>query len=377
MLQHLLDEAKAAGFIKPVVVIGHKAGDVRKFLKGKAVAVIQKRQLGTADAVKVARRELSRFDDIVVLYGDVPLVRRETLRSLIREHRSSGSSCTVLAVDMDDPSGYGRIIRDYSGGVKAIIEDKEAAEDEKKIREINVGIYCFRRHDLYRVINKIRRSKVKKEFYLTDIIAILISEGKRVSAFKTDDADESIGINSRAELAKAFSILNKRVVEKLMRGSVTVLDPATTFISPDAKIGKDTVIYPFTVIDRDVVIGRRCEIGPFCRLRPGTVIEDAAEVGNFVEIVRSTLRSRAKAKHLTYLGDAVVGRDTKVVGEAEARHAILKMLQSLSKMERHNTGLFYAWYEATEETPSVTDNYVPVVDNANLIFPGTELNIPD
>ncbi len=312
ILQHVLDTASACGFEKPVVVIGRKAGETESFLKGKARTVVQEKQLGTADAVKVAKKELSGFDDIAVLYGDVPLVKKGTLRSLIRQHKASASSCTVLTVDMDDPSGYGRIIRGISGGVKAIVEDKEAVADEKRVREINVGLYCFDRKDLFEAISRVQKSKVKKEFYLTDVIEILLEDGRKVSAFKTDDPGESIGMNSRADLAKAYSVLGRRKVAELIKGSVTVLDPATTFISPDAKIGKDTVIYPFTFIEKDVVIGKRCAIGPFCRLRPGTTIDDDAEIGNFVEIVRSKIGSKSKAKHLTYLGDTVVGKGANV-----------------------------------------------------------------
>jgi bifunctional UDP-N-acetylglucosamine pyrophosphorylase/glucosamine-1-phosphate N-acetyltransferase len=312
VLRHVLDAASACGFVKPVVVIGRKAEEIERFLDGQARPVVQGRQLGTADAVKSAKKELSRFDDIAVLYGDVPLVKKETLRSLIKQHKASASSCTVLTVDMDDPSGYGRIIRGISGGVKAIVEDKETTAEEKRVREINVGLYCFDRKDLFEVIDRVRRSKVKKEFYLTDVIAILLEDGRKVSAFKTDDPGESIGMNSRADLAKAYSILNRRKIKELTGGSVTILDPATTFISPDAKIGKDTVVYPFTVIEKDVVIGKRCAIGPFCRLRPGTTIDDDAEIGNFVEVVRSKIGSKSKAKHLTYLGDTVVGKGTNV-----------------------------------------------------------------
>ncbi len=312
ILQHVLDTASACGFEKPVVVIGHKAGETERFLKGKARTVVQEKQLGTADAVKVAKKELSGFDDIAVLYGDVPLVKIGTLRFLMKQHKASASSCTVLTVDMDDPSGYGRIIRGISGGVKAIVEDKEAVADEKRVREINVGLYCFDRKDLFEAISRVQKSKVKKEFYLTDVIEILLEDGRKVSAFKTDDPGESIGMNSRADLAKAYSVLGRRKVAELIKGSVTVLDPATTFISPDAKIGKDTVIYPFTFIEKDVVIGKRCAIGPFCRLRPGTTIDDDAEIGNFVEIVRSKIGSKSKAKHLTYLGDTVVGKGANV-----------------------------------------------------------------
>ncbi|MDD4879528.1 MAG: NTP transferase domain-containing protein [Candidatus Omnitrophica bacterium] len=312
ILQHVLDAASACGFEKPAVVISRSAGEIGRFLKGKARPVIQEKQLGTADAVKSAKKELSRFDDIAVLYGDVPLVKKETLRSLIKQHKASASSCTVLTVEMEDPSGYGRIVRGISGGVEAIIEDKEATEEEKRVREINVGLYCFDRKDLFEAIDRVRESKAKKEFYLTDVIAILLEDGRKVAAFKTDDPDESIGMNSRADLAKAYSILNQRKIKELTGGSVTVLDPATTFISPEAKIGRDTVIYPFTFIEKDVVIGKHCSIGPFCRLRPGTTIGDGAEIGNFVEVVRSKVGSKSKAKHLTYLGDTVVGKGANV-----------------------------------------------------------------
>ncbi len=309
ILQHVLETAGSAGFKRPVVVIGHKAGEVERFLKGQgAVAVVQKSQLGTADAVKCAEKSLSAYDDIVVLYGDVPLVRTKTLRSLIGFHKMSRASCTVLTVDMEDPSGYGRIIRGISGDIEAIIEEKEASAEEARIKEINVGLYCFDRRELFSAMKKIRRSKVKKEFYLTDAIEILISGGKSVKAYKTDDPDESIGMNTRADLAKAYSIISRRKAEELNKGCVTVLDPLTTFISPDARIGRDTVIYPFTVIEKDVKIGKGCSVGPFCRLRPGTVLEDGAEAGNFVEITRSRLGKGVKAKHLTYLGDSIVGK---------------------------------------------------------------------
>lgn len=312
ILQNLLDIARSVGFSKPVVVIGHKAGEVERFLKGKATAVIQKRQLGTGDAVKVAKHNLSRFKDILVLYGDTPLIKPETLRSLIRQHKKSGSSCTVLTARMEDPSGYGRVVRGASGEVISIVEEKEASAQDRRIREINVGAYCFKSSDLFSAIERIKRSSIKKEYYLTDLIEILLDEGKRVDAVLTDDANEALGINSRAELAKSFSILNKRTIDKLTKGSVTVLDPATTFISPDAKIGKDTAILPFVVIENNVRIGRRCLIGPFCRLRPGTVLGDGVEIGNFVELVRTRVKSGTKAKHLTYLGDAVVGKDVNV-----------------------------------------------------------------
>ena len=312
ILQNLLDAVAEVGFRRPAVVIGYKSGKVRNFLRDKAIAVIQRKQLGTADAVKVGKKYLSRFKDILVLYGDVPLVKAGTIRSLIKEHRTSGASCTLLTVFVDDPAGYGRIVRGSSDEVRGIVEEKEAGEEEKRIREINVGLYCFNRRDLFEAIKKVGRSKVKKEYYLTDLIEILISEGKKVSAVLTDDTDETMGINSREGLSRAFLALNKRMIKKLTESSVTVMDPSTVYISPDAKIGKDTVIYPFVVIEKNVKVGKRCSIGPFCRLRSGTVLEDDIEIGNFVEVVRSKVKSKSKAKHLTYLGDCVVGREVNI-----------------------------------------------------------------
>ncbi len=312
ILQNLLDAVAEAGFRDPVVVIGHKAGEVRDFLRDKAIAVVQRRQLGTADAVKAGKKYLSRFKDILVLYGDVPLVKAGTIRSLVKEHKASGAACTLLTVNVDDPSGYGRIVRGSSGEVRGIVEDKEAGEEERRIREINVGLYCFGRRDLFEAVKKVGKSKVKKEYYLTDLIEILISDGRKVSAVRTDDTDETMGINSREDLSRAFLALNKRTIKKLTENSVTVMDPLTAYISPDAKIGKDTVVYPFVVIEKNVKVGKRCSIGPFCRLRSGTVLEDDIEIGNFVEVVRSKVKAKSKAKHLTYLGDCLVGREVNI-----------------------------------------------------------------
>jgi bifunctional UDP-N-acetylglucosamine pyrophosphorylase / glucosamine-1-phosphate N-acetyltransferase len=312
ILQNLLDVVGCLGFRKPVVVIGHKAGEIRSFLRDKAITVVQSRQLGTADAVKSGKKHLSRFKDILVLYGDVPLVKAGTIKSLIKKHRASGAACTLLTVFMSNPFGYGRIVRGRSENVKAIVEENEAVEKEKRIREINVGLYCFKQRDLFEAIKRVGMSKVKKEYYLTDLIGILISDGKKVSAVVTDDADEAMGINSREDLSRAFLALNKRMIKKQTENSVTVMDPSTAYISPDAKIGKDTVVYPFVVIEKNVKIGKRCSIGPFCRLRPGTVLEDDIEIGNFVEIARSKVKAKSKAKHLTYLGDCVVGREANI-----------------------------------------------------------------
>lgn len=312
ILQYILDAVNSAGVGRPVVVIGHKANEVKKFLKDKAKVVFQKRRLGTADAVKVAKSALSPSKDILVLYGDVPLIKSETIRSLIKEHRSSGASCTLLVARLSDPAAYGRIVRDSSGNIEGIVEEKEATPEQKRIDEINVGVYCFKRSELFDAIQKVKKSKVKKEYYLTDLIAIFTAEDKKISSVETNDPNEAIGINSREDLAKVFSVLKERTINKLLNEAVTILDPQTTFIAPDAKIGRDTVVYPFVIIERNVKIGEKCSVGPFCRVRTGTVLEDKVELGNFVEVVRSRIKSGSKAKHLTYLGDAFIGKDVNV-----------------------------------------------------------------
>lgn len=312
ILQYILDAVKAVGINRPVVVIGHKANEVKNFLKGKAKVVFQNRQLGTADAVKIAESTLPPSKDVLVLYGDVPLIKSETIRCLVKEHKSSGASCTLLAAKLTDPVGYGRIVRDSSDNIEGIIEEKDATPEQRRIGEINVGVYCFKKRDLFDVIRKVKKSKIKKEYYLTNLISIFAAEDKKMSSVEASDPNEAIGVNSRGDLAKVFSILRERTINKLLSEAVTVLDPQTTFIAPDAKIGRDTVIYPFVVIERNVKIGKNCSVGPFCRIRSGTVLEDKVELGNFVEVVRSRIKSGTKAKHLTYLGDAFIGRDVNV-----------------------------------------------------------------
>ncbi len=312
ILQYVLNAVRAAGIGRPIVVVGHKASEVKNFLKGKARAVVQKRRLGTADAVKVAKDALSSVEDVLVLYGDNPLIKSESIRSLIKAHKLSGVSCTLLVTKLDDPTGYGRILRDPSNRIVGIVEDKEASPEQRRIREINAGAYCFKKGDLFDAIEKIKKSKVKKEYYLTDLIAVFADEAKRINAIQADDPNEAIGINSRGDLAKAHSILKERTISKLLNEGVTILSPQTTFIAPDVKIGKDTIIYPFVVIEKDVKIGKGCSIGPFCRIRRDTVLEDNVELGNFVEVVRSRIKSGTKAKHLTYLGDASIGKDVNV-----------------------------------------------------------------
>jgi len=213
---------------------------------------------------------------------------------------------------MDDPAGYGRIKRDKDGNVTGITEEIEATGREKAVKEINVGTYCFRGDILFSLLNEVKNDNKKGEYFLTDIISLMRRKGLKIGAVSTDDSGEAIGINSRKDLSVAAKILQKRTALRLMESGVTIADPGTTYIAEDARIGKDTVIHPHTIIESGVAIGRDCSIGPFARIRPGCRLADNVEIGNFVELVRTRIGNKTKVKHHTYLGDAVLGRNINI-----------------------------------------------------------------
>lgn len=313
MLGYVLDLAQSLKVKKSVIVLGHKYAEVKKYVGSQARVVIQKRLLGTADAVKQALRALSGFSGtILVIYGDIPLLKKDTVNKLLKFHNENDFDASILTAFLDDPAGYGRILRDKYSGISGIAEEKDADDFQKDIKEINTGIICFKKKSLLGAINKIRLNSRKKEYYLTDIIGIFHKEGKLVEGFKVSDANESLGINSRAELARANSIMQKRINDAFMKDGISIVDPSTTFISYGAKIGADSVIYPFTVIESNVRIGNRCSVGPFAHLREGARLEDDVVAGNFLEIVRSKLSKNTWAKHFCYLGDSSVGRNVNI-----------------------------------------------------------------
>ncbi|OGW74783.1 MAG: hypothetical protein A2Z72_05105, partial [Omnitrophica bacterium RBG_13_46_9] len=312
LISFLIDILKDAGIKRIIVVVGYKGELVRRLFP-EVETVTQKKLLGSGDAVRVTKRYLSGFKgDIVVMYGDTPLIRRETVEALIKKHKKEKTPCTLLTADVSDPSEYGRIVRDEDGNIAKIVEYKHASDDERGIREVNVGCYCFKKEDLFSCLGSIRINAEKGEYYLTDVVEMLAKRGSKVSSVTCGSAVEALGINSRLDLATAEDILRKRSLEMLMLKGVTIIDPGSTFVDMHAKIGKDVIIRPHTVIEEDVVIGKNCEIGPFARIRPGTVIGDHVEIGNFVELVRAKVSSGTKIKHMTYLGDAVVGRNVNI-----------------------------------------------------------------
>ena len=356
MVNHVCRAAATLAPRKVYVVIGHQGEDVKKAVleeldQEHAEFVWQKEQLGTGDAVNAAREFLETQDSIlIVLSGDVPMIRKETLIGLIQQHknhRGKGAACTILTVKLEDPTGYGRIIRDEEGFFDRIVEQKDASEEEKKINEINSGIYCFDTKKLFDALSKVQNNNAQGEYYLTDVPALLRDAGEYISIYQHGDAREVSGINNRVELADLERLLCRRTIKRMMLDyGVTFIDPKNSYISELASIGRDTIIYPNVSIEGDTrigdgctirsgtritnskighgveirdncvitnaEIGNGCQIGPFAHLRPLARMEDEAHVGNFVEMKKSVLGRKSKANHLTYLGDATIGENTNI-----------------------------------------------------------------
>ncbi len=313
ILQYILDLAKDVGSLKTYVVLGHKSDVVKEFLGKEAIGVLQKKLLGTADAIKTVSNYF-RGDkgDVLILSGDTPLLNPETIKKLIAKHRRSKAICTFLTAVVNNPEGYGRVIRDGKNMAIAIREEKDANDDERLIKEINVGVYCFQSRLLFDAVKTIKLNEKKKEFYLTDIVAILSQGNHLVETVQTADAKEGLGVNTREDLAAAESVLRQKILKNFMLNGVTIVDPQTTYIDADVVIGVDTTIRPFTVIENNVRIGQRCLMGPFCRIRPGSIIADDVEIGNFTEVSRSKLGNKSLMKHFSFLGDAVLGRNVNI-----------------------------------------------------------------
>jgi bifunctional UDP-N-acetylglucosamine pyrophosphorylase/glucosamine-1-phosphate N-acetyltransferase len=326
MVDWVLASSRALGVDQLVVVVSPAtAAD----FEGLNVAV-QKEPRGTGDAVRCARVALEgRVDDVLVLSGDTPLLTPRILGELVETHRRGDVAATVLSFEPDDPKQYGRVLRSPDGGLAAIVEYRDATEEQRTVREVNSSIYVFRADRLWPVLDRLDPHNVQGELYLTDTVAILVGEGERVAVHKGDDPVETEGVNTRVELAAAAATLRDRINEAHMLAGVTIVDPASTWIDADARLEPDAVVHPFTVIRGsstiaaraeigphavvvDSVVGEEALVGPFCYLRPGTVLEAGAKAGTFVEIKNSRIGERTKVPHLTYLGDADVGADTNI-----------------------------------------------------------------
>ncbi|MBI3318089.1 MAG: NTP transferase domain-containing protein [Candidatus Omnitrophica bacterium] len=290
LIGHVLDAIRGAGVSRIIAVVGYRFDLVRSQLGPGVETVIQRSLKGTAHAVSRALPRLKGFrGDVVVLYGDTPLLTSQTVRGLIDTHRREGASLTLLTAFLQEPIGYGRIVRDPRGRIVRIVEEADATQAERAIEEINVGAYCFKAAALLKALRALSPAK-GGEYYLTDTVDHLVRAGKGVSSAPTRSVGEFLGINTRADLARVQTIMRSRILERFMFSGVTIVDPYTTYIDGSARIGQDTIIYPHTVIEKSVRIGRMCAVGPFCRLGPGTVLEDGVTIGSFVELARNRVK---------------------------------------------------------------------------------------
>ncbi len=313
MLGYVLDLVKELKIRDFIVVLGYKHKDVKEFLPLGTKTALQKKILGTGDAVKQGLAYLRGFKGtVVVLYGDNPLLKKETIDKLVKRHLENEAAATLLVAKLENPSGYGRILRDKYGSLCGIAEEKDADDFQKDIKEINTGILCFDKDKLVKSLKVVKPNNAKKEYYLTDVIDILYKNGDLVETLVIPDSNEALGINSRVELAQANKIMQRRINDAFMKEGITIVDPDTAFISFGTKIGRDTTIYPFTVIEKNVKIGKQCFIGPFAHLRPGVELQDNVAVGNFIEISRSKLSTKVRAKHFGFIGDALIGQSVNI-----------------------------------------------------------------
>lgn len=345
MIWHSLEAVRSASDEFPVVVVGHGAEGVREEVGEAARFVVQEKQLGTGHAALQTRDLLrGKSDFILVGQADMPLIRAESYQKLVKTQEQNSGPMSLMTVIAQEPRGFGRIIREAQGHVKAIVEDAQATPEQLAIRELNVGAYCFRASWLWEALERISLSP-KGEYYLTDLLGLAVEEGLEVKAEVIDDPAEAIGINSRVHLAEAEAALRKRINESWMLAGVTLLDPQTTYIQPNVTIGQDTVIWPNTILEGDTHIGERCsigpntlinntkignrceitasvlegavvedevDIGPFAHLRKGAHLASGAHMGNFGEVKNSYLGPGVKMGHFSYVGDATIGENVNI-----------------------------------------------------------------
>ncbi len=315
LLGYVLDSVKEISN-EDFVIVGHHANEVEEFVKTNyqnAKTVLQTPQLGTGHAVSMVCPFLENYGGLVIiLCGDTPLITKQTLRNFVDFHINSNSDVTVMSAMFENPTNYGRIVRDLNGSVKRIVEEKDATPEQKAIKEVNAGIYCLCWDKIKPAFNNLKTNNAQGEYYLTDIIEWSKTQNLNVNAFVLANNDEIFGINSRQNLAQATKLINERKLNELMENGVTIVDPSCTWISDDTEIGADTVIYPSTYIEGKNKIGKNCKIGPFAHLRGGVELEDNVKIGNFVEVKKSKIGSHTNAGHLSYIGDSELGSNINI-----------------------------------------------------------------
>ncbi len=381
LVQHVLNAAAAVEPAKTVLVLGHQADKVREAVEEyKPEFVLQHEQLGTGHAVRQAKERIaSAPGPVLILCADTPLLDGGTLKSLIALHQRSHAAVSLITAEVKDPFGYGRVVRGRSGVMK-IIEEKDATAAQKRIREINAGIYCFEKKFLLESLDGIGNNNAQGEYYLPDAVALARKKKRTVSAFVCDSVDEVLGVNTRHDLSRAEAIMRERINRKWMIAGVTMLDPASTFIGDEVLLGRDTVLYGNVRLEGRTKIGEACRVypgsrivdsvigggvtvkdcsvieesdissgasvGPFAHLRPGSIIQEGAKIGNFVEVKKSTIGKGSKANHLSYIGDATVGRDVNI-----------------------GAGVITCNYDGFGKYPTVIEDGVFVGSDAQLVAP--------
>ncbi|MGE8037607.1 bifunctional UDP-N-acetylglucosamine diphosphorylase/glucosamine-1-phosphate N-acetyltransferase GlmU [Lysinibacillus sp. NPDC093692] len=346
MVQHVVDHIQTLDVKRIVTVVGHGAEMVKQQLGDKSEYVLQAEQLGTAHAVQQAEAILSSEEGTtLVVCGDTPLIRPETMQALFEHHQAKKAKATILTAIAENPTGYGRILRGDNGQVEQIVEQKDASAEQQLVKEINTGTYCFDNKALFETLKLVKNDNAQGEYYLPDVIEILQKQGEVVEAYVTGDFEETLGVNDRVALSQAEALMRTRINEKHMRNGVTIINPEATYISAEAMIGRDTVIQPGSMIEGTTVIGEDCiigpstqiidsrigdrttvhssvvresavaedtAIGPFANIRPLSDIGSHVKIGNFVEVKKSKLGNDTKVSHLSYIGDAEIGSNVNV-----------------------------------------------------------------
>ncbi len=379
MLEHVIEAAEASKVDECIVVVGHGADAVRESIPGHIKTVLQQQQLGTGHAVMMAYDHLDDDGLVMVLYGDGPLISEATLGDLMKYHLEGSLSATVLTTELENPHGYGRILRNENNELDRIVEEKDTTAEESKIREVNSGIYCFAAAALKEALPKLQNNNAQGEYYLTDVLTIIKELGLRVGIYKISDYEEIMAVNSRQQLAEVEAIMRLRINRRHMDNGVTIINPDHTYIGKNVIIGQDTIIYPGSSIKGKSTIGEACiigansniedsqladkvkiesstitdssvgehtTIGPYAYLRPGSKIGRHVKIGDFVEVKNASIGDYSKASHLAYIGDAEVGRHVNI-----------------------GCGVVFVNYDGTRKNKTIVEDYGFIGSNANLIAP--------
>lgn len=381
MVNHIIDVSKKSGVKDVVAILGHESQIVRDILPQDTIIAMQKEQLGTGHAVKMAKEYIDDEETIVILCGDTPLIKEETLKELFDYHIENEYTATVLTTKVENPTGYGRVIRDKNQDLLKIVEQKDGNTEELLVNEINSGIYCFKGKMLRKSLDLIDNNNAQGEYYLTDTIKILRDNGFKVGAFNGSTIEELMGVNSRLELSKAEALMRKRINEFHLLNGVTIIDPSSTYIEADVEIESDTIVYPgvmlhgntkigtgciigmntsitnstignYTEVKNSVIIdstvGENTTVGPYAYLRPKSDIGNHVKIGDFVEVKNATIENNSKASHLSYIGDAHVGKNVNI-----------------------GCGVVFVNYDGKNKFKSVVKDGAFIGSNSNLVAPVT------